>query len=269
MVAHHTVTRFLQKISSGRNGACIVYCENDEGDETEFVIKLTSSECGVQGLVCELIASQLALDLDLRTPAPALLEVTSDFASVVPDPIVAAAMSKSIGWNFGTVKLPGEQGAPPSFISVSADLPLPPEWRQPAGEIFAFDGITENPDRRRSNPNCLRGRNELVMIDHDMAFSFVAGVISWKPVWGGGSLGMLRDHVFFQYLTGATVPQVDFNRLEGAMQAITESQIRSYAQSVPSGWINGQRVASEIVGYLVDLKQNIVPALQAIRGVLR
>jgi hypothetical protein len=266
MLPRHTVTRFLKKSSSGRNGTCIVYCENEEGDETEFILKLTASECGISGLVCEIIASQFARDLDLRTPEPALLEITDDFAKIVPDSTVIDAMKRSTGWNFGTLKLPGQESVPPSFISVLPTRSLPPEWRQSAGEIYTFDGIVENPDRRQTNPNCLQNRNELVMIDHDMAFSFVAGVLFWKPVWNGGDLSVLREHLFHQHLR---TQSLNLERFLGALEAIPERRFGEYVLSVPEEWDGGREIADKILNYLVDLKRNIIPALESIKNTLR
>ena len=266
MLPRHTVTRFLRKSSSGRNGTCVVYCENEEGDELEFILKLTASECGIKGLVCEIIASQFAQDLDLRTPDPALLEITEDFAKIVPDSNVVDAMKRSTGWNFGTVKLPGQENGPPSFISVLPNRSLTPELRRSAGEIYAFDGIVENPDRRQTNPNCLQNRNELVMIDHDMAFSFVSGVLFWKPIWDGGDLNVLRDHVFHQHLRAHPL---DLERLVGSMEAIPERRFGEYVLSVPEEWKGGREIADRILNYLGDLKRNIIPALESIKNTLR
>ncbi len=266
MLPRHTVTRFLKRSLSGRNGTCIVYCENEEGDEMEFIVKLAASECGIRGLVCEVIASQLALDLDLRTPAPALLEITPEFAASITDLSVLEAMQKSIGWNFGTLKLPGQDSGPASFTPFWPSRLLPAEWRQTAAEVYAFDGMIENPDRRQDNPNCLHNRNGLVMIDHDMAFSFLAGVLFWKPVWEGGDLSMLRQHLFHHHLRSA--PR-DFERLAGAMESITERQLRGYALSVPEDWKDGSEIAGKILDYLVLLKGNMLAALRAIENTLR
>jgi len=53
------------------------------------------------------------------------------------------------------------------------------------------------------------------------------------------------------------------------MEAISDTQIQAYAHSVPESWTDGRKIAGEILSYLLELKNNIVPALAAIRNSLQ
>ena len=255
-----TVSRFGRVLSSGRTLPCIVYCENEEGDEMEFVIKLSGSESGVKGLVCEIIASQFANDLDLRIPESSLLEITAEFATTVPDPKIADMMKRSIGWNFATKKLP------PSYTVVLPGKPVSLEFRKTIAEIFAFDAMIQNPDRRFKNPNCLTNGNELVILDHELAFSFLSGVLFWKPPWENGDLNFMKDHVFYELLRKTPV---NFDRLAGAVESITDEQISAYVDDVPPEWDGGKDAAKKILDYILPMKQNMLPTLEVIRKILQ
>ena len=260
MLPRLTVSRFGRVLSSGRTRPCIVYCENEEGDELEFVIKLSGSESGIKGLVCEIIAAEFANDLDLRIPENSLLEISPEFAATVPNVEIADIMKRSIGWNFATKKLPA------SYNVVLPGKMLSVELRKTAAEIFAFDAMIQNPDRRLINPNCLTNGNEMVILDHELAFSFLAGVIFWKPPWENGDLNFMKEHVFYEAISKTPV---NFDRLAGAIESITYEQIRAYADAVPPEWDAGKDAATRILDYILPMKQNMLPTLEATRRILQ
>jgi hypothetical protein len=256
-----TVSRFGRVIPTSRTKPCIVYSENEEGEEMEFVVKLAAGgNTGIRGLVSEVMATQLANALDLRVPEACLLEITPEFADTVPNAEVAEIMKRSIGWNFGSKKLP------PGYSVVTPGRPLLLNFRATAAEMFAFDGMIQNPDRRAVNPNCFTNGSELVILDHEMAFSFLAGVLFWRPPWEGGDLSFLRDHLFFEPLRQSSI---NFDRLAGAVEALKVERLSIYSDAVPPEWPGGKDAADQILEYLMRLKQNILPTLEAIKTILR
>lgn len=261
MLPRLTVTRFARVIPTSRTKPCIVYCENNEGDEMEFVIKMIAGgETGIRGLVAEIIAARLANALDLRIPEPCLLEITPQFAATVPNPQIAEIMKRSIGWNFGSKKLP------PGYSDVPPGRPLLLSFRATATEIFAFDGMIQNPDRRVSNPNCLTNGSELVILDHEMGFSFLLDILPQKPPWDGGNLSYLKKHLFFEPLRQTPVI---LDRLAGAVEALQDEDLAAYSDAVPQEWVGGKDAADRILEYLLPLKRNILPTLEAIKTILK
>jgi hypothetical protein len=100
-----------------------------------------------------------------------------------------------------------------------------------AAEIFAFDVLIQNPDRRRESPNgpnLLWSDDEIYLYDHEQAFSFLMGVIGWKPPWMGGGTEFCRNHVFIQQLTGI---RHNFDRLSGALEALTDARLKEYVDA--------------------------------------
>jgi hypothetical protein len=261
-LARYTVVRFHRRVENTRTKPSLVFCEDENGEEAEFYLKLRSgSERATTGLVCEIMAAQFATDLDLPTPESGLLEVTAEFAKTVPNPEVTEQLSRSVGWNFGARK------AGSGYSAVLAGRVPPSELLHTAAEIFAFDGFIQNPDRRTTNPNLLSNGSGYVMIDHELAFDFIDGmVLGWTPPWEGGVLNFLRTHVFYDLLR-QTAP--DYNRLAGAIEALSTTRLEAYADAVPAEWAGGRDAATKILDYLLLLKTNIPATLDAIQGMLK
>lgn len=163
------------------------------------------------------------------------------------NPELSAIVRKSAGLNFGSQRLPAGVSVWPK------DKPIPVLLRPRAAEILAFDALIQNPDRRRDNPNLLWTGDDVFLCDHEQAFSFLMGVIGWQPPWTGQGTGFLRDHVFFRQLAGL---EFSFDRLDGALGALTDARIREYIDAVPNEWRSNDDAADQIAGYLQSARQN-------------
>ena len=157
-------------------------CETAVREEVEVVAKLSAScDRGVTALVAEAIAAMLAADLDLPVPEPFLVRLEPDFVDAIADPEVAAIARKSSPIAFGSKKLP------PGYTTWPVGKAIPKDALAVAAEVFAFDALIANADRRIDNPNCLFVGANLAIIDHELAF-ITEGVIGWKPPWQVGAL---------------------------------------------------------------------------------
>ncbi len=133
-------------------------------------------------------------------------------------------------------------------------------------ETFAFDVLVENVDRRQAKPNILWNGAELVLCDHEQAFSFLRSVLFWKPTWAGGDLRHFREHVFFSQLKGT---DFNLNRLDGALAALTDERIANYADAVPQSWRNGNDATDRILDYLRQARENRAALFAAITQMLK
>jgi hypothetical protein len=169
-------------------------CEDEEGNQHEIVVKmLAGMELRKTGLICELLASLLALDMGLPVPDPAIISIENDIVGGIVSQEFANLASQSVGLNFGTKKLP------PGFNTWPKDRAIPVVLRSMALEVFAFDLITQNPDRRRDNPNIQWRSSDLYIYDHDLAFSFVVPIIGWQPPWIDAG-NFYQEHIFYRGL---------------------------------------------------------------------
>lgn len=257
-----TASRFDRRLGSGRTKPCIIFGETEEHEEIELVVKFAAG-CELRGLVCEAFASLLADDLDLPVPQACVVEITIDFARTVPDREMAANIRQSCGFNFGSRKLSSQ------FSTWPVGRPIPLALRPTAAEVFAFDGLLQNPDRRWNNPNCLVRGEELAIFDHDLAFSFLAGVIGGRQPWEPGGLDFLASnpnrHVFFDGLHGTAV---SFGRLLGAFESIDRQRLSEYSNAIPEQWRSGTDATGRIVAYIEQLKEHLAEAIAEVARIL-
>jgi hypothetical protein len=236
-------------------------CKDTAGAEQEVVVKWRAGmELKETGLVCELVSALLADDLDLPIPKPYTVEVEPDFHKVIGNTAVSALAKNSAGLNFGCQKLP------PGFSTWAKDKPIPMVTRPLAAEVFAFDILIQNPDRRRDNPNLLTDGEEIYLCDHEQGFSFLAGVINWQPPWTGQGTDFFRNHVFFKQLQG-TKPS--FDRLRGALEALTDTRLKAYLEVIPDEWCPSKTAVNKIFDYLREARQNRAALFGVINHLLK
>lgn len=222
---------YQRTMVSGRTKPCLFLCEDSSsGLSGEYVVKLKAGlETQENGLTAELIASQLATVLDVQTPEFAIINVDSLLAEAVSEVILAKKILESGGLNFGSKVITGGFDTWPILKSIPLSL------LQTAAEIFAFDAMIQNPDRRVLKPNILWKADQLFIIDHEMAFSFVYAIGLPTDPWQVSSLGWLSDHLFYHQLKGR---EIKLDRFAGALEAVSEDIISGIISNIPMEWRN-------------------------------
>lgn len=266
MLDRVTALRFDRRMGNGKTWPCLLSCQRAdvESDELEVIAKFSDGcERKVGGLVAEAIAAMLAADLDLPVPEPVLVSFDSEFVEMIRqrDATLASRAERSAPIAFGSSKLP------PGFAVLPRGKSIPQTLRSDAAEIFAFDALIQNPDRRPENPNCLLDGRSFGMFDHELAF-MTRGIIGWKPPWETGGLEMIKGavkHVFFDDLQGKTM---NFERLTGAWLAVSDGRLNEYRQALPPEWNSAADVADEILRYVAKVRENIRPTLAEVERVL-
>lgn len=261
IVKEVTALTFIKTLPAGRTCPCLMVCADQEGNEIEAVVKLASAgEFTITGLICELMASLLAKDLDLPVPAPFLVDVDPDFHQCITDSALASRFHRSAGKNFASKFLGPGYVTWPQGRSISGPLV------QDAADIFAFDLIIQNPDRRKDKPNLLCKSDELAIFDHEMGFSFLYAIRSDEYPWEGKGIDYAKEHVFYGGLKGRTL---QFDRMQGAFEAIDDRRLEVYIESVPDSWQDASgNAANRINEYLMKARDNNKKLFQRIREVL-
>lgn len=262
MLSQVTAVRFDGRAKSGRTIPCRLTCEAADGAEVEVVAKFSAGcDRKVTALVMEAIATMLAADLDLPVPEPFLVTLEPEFIAGLPDETVAEIARRSNPVAFGSKHLP------PGYTSWPVGKAIPKDAIATAAEIFAFDALIVNDDRRPVNPNCLFSGASLAIYDHEMAF-FTEGIIGWQPPWKIGSLEykkQTRDHLFFEQLCGKPV---NFDRFTGAWLAVTDERLAVYRATLPDEWNSAVQHADQALLYIGQVRDNIEAALQEVRRVI-
>jgi hypothetical protein len=257
-----TATRFERQMTSGKTKPCLLTCECEDGSEVEVIAKFSKGcERGVGALIVEAFCAMLATDLDLWVPKPLLVTVDDNFIQSLHSQArdAAAQMRASSRVAFGSTRLSDD------FTVWLPDTSITPSLRQDALEVFAFDCLINNPDRRLAKPNLLFDGSRLAIIDHELAL-MTEGTIGWQNPWVLGALTQAApQHLFFARLRGH---RASLERLLGAWSAISDQRLNQYLATLPPEWIGNGQTAREALAYLRSLRDNAKAALDEVARVL-
>lgn len=263
MLSHVTAVRFDGRVQTGRTVPCRLTCEAADGTEVEVVAKLSGGcDRKVTALAMEAIAALLAADLDLPVPEPFIVTLEPEFIAGLSDAFVATMARGSNPLAFGSKHLP------PGYTSWPVGKSIPKDAFATAAEIFAFDALILNDDRRPANPNCLFSGSSLAIYDHEMSFPATEGIIGWQPPWVIGALEsykQTRRHLFSEQLCGKAL---SFDRLAGAWLAVTDERLAAYRAALPEEWTSAGQYADRALSYIGHVRDNVEAALLEVGRVL-
>jgi hypothetical protein len=185
------------------------------GDESEYVVKLKGGcEFGTSQLVRELAAAYLADYFGISHPPFALVEIEPDLAGLGARqfPEKGTLIEKSVGTNFGTKKMNG-------FTIWPIDRMPSPIQLDAACDVFSFDLLIRNPDRRFQNPNLGTVGEEIVVIDHELAFASQYELLAPRKPWQVADDEACTSHVFFNQLRKKAISTKAFSEKLAALPA--------------------------------------------------
>jgi hypothetical protein len=259
-------TQFIKPMSTGRNRPLLLGCEDSAANEFEVVVKFRGKEMGAKGQIAELVTAQLADDLGLQAPQAAVVHIPAGFDAIIAEKDLAAMVKSSPGFNFGSVNLgAGFTTWPPGRNPVGTQ-------RDQAGDVFAFDTLIQNPDRRAVNPNLWARSDRLGVYDHEQAFSFLALPIiggapkPWQAAKHPKSFQFMEQHLFYRSLRGG---RLDFGPFKEKLGRLTDARIQAYANAVPAAWRSQSDFCDQLVEYLGEARQHREALIQFIKHLLR
>lgn len=165
-----------QLLSTAQNGAnrplFIRGIEDYTFAENDYVLKYRGAErMNEKASARELIAAFIAMTLGIHTPTPVKILVTDDFLKTVSRHSDFKQIQKSIGFNFGSLKM-----TPNNTIVQNQSFNL--EQLHQALQIFVYDLWIQNGDRRFEKPNMFVNQGNIYIIDHELGFGFL-DMFSW------------------------------------------------------------------------------------------
>lgn len=259
MLERVTAVRFDRMLTAGRTRPSLMVCEREDGEQFEVVVKLAKGcDLGVRSLMAEAVAAMFAADLDLPVPRPFLVAIERQFAVTIPQSPLRDFALESLGWNFGSLKLPPGYGVYPRGKS------LPQGALQTAAEILAFDIFIANDDRRPDNPNLLLRGDSLAIFDHELAFP-TGMIIGWKAPWEPGGV-VAHRHVLFNAVRGK---RLDFTRFSNAITSIDDQRLEEYRQALPTQWRDNEEAIDKMLAHIRNLRDNSQEALRQLIGALQ
>ncbi|MER7871504.1 HipA family kinase [Streptomyces cellulosae] len=219
MLKEVIATRFIAPLREG--GSLPGLIEAD--DLGTYVLKFTGAGQGRKTLVAEVVCGELARRLGLRVPRLVTVELDPVLGLGEPDPEVQQLLKSSGGTNLGTDFLSGALGFDPLAFEVSPEE---------AGRIVWFDALVNNVDRSWRNPNMLRRRGELWLIDH-------GATVIWHHNWPGAETSAARPYDASDHALRGCAPDIAAAAADLAPR-ITEDLLAEVTAQVPDVWLAGE-----------------------------
>lgn len=259
---------FHKPMANGKTKPCLLDGYSLSNSESVEVVTKFTEGCEEKSftLVVEAFANFLACDLNLPIPESKLVQITDDFVGAInTDPPLKYMITNSKPYAFGVRRLPS------SFTTLTNPLfKLTQEQLQSALEIFIFDMLIKNPDRKIDNPNCLTNGTSFAIFDHDL--SLRPKIFSWDlEPWENGYMQSpeIRKHIFFTSLKGVS-ENLDISSFILAWKNLTDERLAEYRDAIPEEWINTyESKVDEVLVFIKSLRNNIDQALFLIREVLK
>ncbi|HVR35537.1 MAG TPA: HipA family kinase [Methylomirabilota bacterium] len=264
-ILYLAANQFIRPMGAGRTCPVLLGAGDGEGKTVEVVTKLRGPELSVKAQIAELVAAPLAAHLGLEVPEAAVVDVPAGFEAIVPQNH-AAAFRASPGSNFGSVHL----GT--SFTTWAVGRAPAGVQRDQAAEIFAFDLLVQNADRRATNPNLWSRSERLGVYDHEQAFSFLH-----LPIMGGpsrpwvladqaGAFRFMESHAFYPSLRGA---KLNLGPFEGRLAALSDEVIEGLLKAVPAEWQQGNDLCAKTADYLREAREERTAFFNFVKHLLR
>jgi hypothetical protein len=185
--------QFVKKIEEGGSThPWLVQVLTEEG-VIPYVVKLFTTEQVEQynPVLKEVLANKLATEFDLEVPEPALLELNENFVEGLNNDLREEISNRDKRTKFATRYI---EDAP----IFSLTLPEKSFERYEIENIYAFDFLINNVDRREIKPNLLVNDHTAYLIDHELSLSINEEVI--QAFEERRSLYHKERHIFYPYL---------------------------------------------------------------------
>lgn len=219
MLKEVIATRFIAPLREGGSLPGLVEAD----DHGMYVLKFTGAGQGRKTLVAEVVCGELARRLGLRVPRLVTVELDAELGLGEPDEQVQSLLRSSGGTNLGMDFLSGALGFDPLAFPVSA---------QEAGRVVWFDALINNVDRSWRNPNLLRWRGELWLVDH-------GATMIWHHNWPGVEASAARPYDASDHALASFAPDVASAAAELA-PLVTEELLADVTAQIPDAWLTDE-----------------------------
>lgn len=229
MIPTLSAISFQKVLGHGSTKPCVLLCENEStNDICEYVVKLINGvRGGTLGLASELMASEIANALQIRIPEAAFIKIDKVFIESINKNEELNNLIQSIGLNFGSKFMTG------GYTTWPAAYAIPPNLLNLAVDIFAFDMLIQNVDRRAEKPNLLYKGDELYIIDHELAFAFMYDLEPLKEPWKITSLlNTIEKHIFYKKIKGKKI------NLDNFLSLLKKLNPAKIIGNIPDEWEN-------------------------------
>jgi hypothetical protein len=118
-------------------------------------------------------------------------------------------------------------------IEWAQDMGVTSSMQADASRVFAFDALTQNPDRTADNPNLFVQGDLLAVIDHEAAFSFLTAILKPSKAWGLGTGDFMERHALNYALRKGGV---SWDAAWEAVQKVDGACFDEIRECIPQEW---------------------------------
>lgn len=211
-----SATRYVAPLREGGSLPGIVEAD----DLGIYVCKFRGAGQGAKVLVAEVLVGELARRLGIATPDLVVVELDAAIGKYEADEEVQDLLNASAGDNLGIDFLPGAFGWTDEQRSA-----VPEE----AARVLWLDAFCANVDRSWRNPNLLRWRGELWLVDH-------GATMIWHHNWPGVQASAARPYDASDHALASFAPDVAAAAAELA-PLVTEELLADVTAQIPDAWL--------------------------------
>lgn len=207
--------------------------DTETGTRGQYVVKFHNANRMTPKSSCrEFLGAWMAKELGIKVVEPVLINISPEFVNTLKGKNGFRAAQQSIGPNFGSVYEAG------FTILPVRNFRLDKEFIDLARMIFMFDMLISNADRGAGKPNVLGNGQDILLLDHELAFSFMdlLSLSRNKTPWiiGFSEAEMYKSHYFYPILKDE---EHEFTEQVERLDCFTNSLFWSkVSETLPQGW---------------------------------
>ena len=226
----------LSFVDIKRNGTTkplIIECEYSD-ENIPFRITLLVKANGLPritnlDLYCETLGNLLAREFGIETPEPFIVRIDEDFVRATRKPLWEEGVEIKVGLGVGCEYF--SQG----FTIVKSNMFLSKEKLEQAVMIYGFDLLTQNPDRRETNPNCALKGDKIIAFDFEKSLSFLYPILGQKTMpWELSKLKLsVNDRHIFKSNLKAREKEINWQPLVEKVKQINKEKLEEICSLIP------------------------------------
>jgi hypothetical protein len=250
--------RFNENFSQSANKPVLLSgIDKHSQEKGDFVVKFKNTgRMSTDASMRELLAGFIAMQMGIPVVEPVIIEITPAFVNLLIGNEAWVAPDKSLGHNYGSIYIREHTTLLLNKGLNNRQLPL-------AQDIFAFDMFIQNPDRTNNKPNLLTEGNDMIILDHEIAFGFIFASFITANIWAmkDNDKAWIRDHCLFPHIKGK---EFNFEGFSAKLGNLTETFWDKAARLVPAEWFSDQfetiknilsRICADRKHFILELKK--------------
>jgi hypothetical protein len=222
-----------ESFETGANKPLLIRGIDMNGNKGDYVVKFRGAErMSGEASMRELLAAFIAAQMEIRSVDPVIVNISQDFVNILEGDSTWQYANKSLGYNYGS-------GYMKKHTTIMPTQELNNHQLRYAQTIFAFDVTIQNPDRRNDKPNMLSDGTEIVIFDHELAFSFVMDIYPNPRPWELRATDMdwINRHCLLPRIRGK---EYDFKEFSRRFDNLDENFWTVARSLIPKEWLSDQ-----------------------------